>query len=118
MLKRLLLFVPLLFVLLSNGASIDVLLKDTGLVQSESFNYDDCSDGVQKSTGISKRAISFYETEEEEDDDDDSSFLRSKNKTYCNTNFVEISGAKYSRSFTCDSELYILFHSWKIDLLK
>jgi hypothetical protein len=119
MLKRLFLIVPLLFVLFTTRASIESILLGTGVEQESSCYADNNKDGIRVSLGVSQEIFSFFEADEEDDEDDHySGSLKAVNNEIFSLCSLNKSISVYEQCLNSRLRLYVLFHSWKFDLLK
>lgn len=118
MLRRLFIFFPLLFVLFTTRASVEGIVLSSESNHEYSFHEQKNVDGFHSSVVTLEEVVNFFESEEEDDDE----------HIYCLFKYQRISdfhllATKSDLSATRQwsnsrLRLYLLFHSWKIDLLK
>jgi hypothetical protein len=119
MLKRLLFLIPLIFVLLFTRTGVEGFLFSSEIGNYNFHKADDKSDDIRSSLAISQEFLSFFEIDEECDEDDVfSGDLRSCKKLFSFYTLVCQQITADGRGLNSARQLYILFHSWKFDLLK
>lgn len=118
MLRRLFIFFPLLFVLFTTRASVEGIILSFGSNHEHTFHQQNNIDGFHSSTGIVEEFINFFEADEEEDDEHFSYFLKFNRNSDLDLFFSRSILSTEGQYPNSGQRLYLLFNSWKIDLLK
>ncbi len=117
MLRRLFIFFPLLFALFTTRASVEGIILSSGSQHQNSFQDQNNTDGFHSSIGIVSEFLNFFEADEEDDDEHFSGFLKPQRNWNLNLLSTEAGLSCYRHSLQPKNRLYLLFNSWKIDLL-